>query len=248
MKGIKPAWALGFRASCRIGTTSPFNLEATWMTRTLPVLPAPLLAGERRSRCIRAGSARGRVTTVSLAPETAGRNPRVWYWRPSMRGSCDAWAAGSTLRARAGWTRCGMHDPDELAAKLNGIGASVLVVEVDFVFEEVFEAVPNLEFVGICRAATNHVDIEAATARRRRGRQHPGQERPSRGGARPRTDAGAGEAHPGKPQLRLGRPMAQSPGAVRRVAGTGAGWQDAGASWVSAPSDGGWRRWRPPSA
>ena len=57
-----------------------------------------------------------------------------------------------------------LHDPDELAAKLNGLGASVLVVELDFVFEEVFEAVPSLKFVGICRAATSHVDIEAATA------------------------------------------------------------------------------------
>lgn len=57
-----------------------------------------------------------------------------------------------------------MLDPDELAAKLNGLGASVLVVELDFVFEEVFEAVPDLKFVGICRAATNHVDIEMATA------------------------------------------------------------------------------------
>ena len=57
-----------------------------------------------------------------------------------------------------------MHDPDELAARLNKLGASVLVIELDFVFEEVFEAVPSLKFVGICRAATNHVDIEVATA------------------------------------------------------------------------------------
>ena len=57
-----------------------------------------------------------------------------------------------------------IHDPEELAAKLNERHASILVIEVDFVFEEVFEAAPHLEFVGICRAATNHVDIEAATA------------------------------------------------------------------------------------
>ena len=42
----------------------------------------------------------------------------------------------------------------------------MLVVELDFVFEEVFEAVPSLKFVGICRAATSHVDIEAAFERR----------------------------------------------------------------------------------
>ena len=57
-----------------------------------------------------------------------------------------------------------MQDPDELAARLNRLGASVLVIELDFVFREVFEAVPSLKFVGICRAATSQVDIEAATA------------------------------------------------------------------------------------
>ena len=57
-----------------------------------------------------------------------------------------------------------LHDPNELAVKLNNLGASVLVIELDFVFEEVFEAVPSLKFVGICRATTSHVDIEAATA------------------------------------------------------------------------------------
>ncbi len=63
------------------------------------------------------------------------------------------------------WMESGrLHDPEELAVKLNGLGASVLVVELDFVFEEVFEAVPELKFVGICRATTSHVDIEAATA------------------------------------------------------------------------------------
>ncbi len=57
-----------------------------------------------------------------------------------------------------------IHDPEELVAKLNERRASILVIEVDFVFEEVFEAAPHLEFVGICRAATNHVDMESATA------------------------------------------------------------------------------------
>ena len=57
-----------------------------------------------------------------------------------------------------------LHDPNELAAKLNNLGASILVIELDFVFEEVFEAVSSLKLVGICRATTSHVDIEAATA------------------------------------------------------------------------------------
>ena len=57
-----------------------------------------------------------------------------------------------------------LHDPEELAAKLSGLGASILVMELDFAFEEVFEAARGLAFVGVCRAATNHVDIESATA------------------------------------------------------------------------------------
>ena len=57
-----------------------------------------------------------------------------------------------------------LHDPGDLAAKLNDRRVSILVMEIDFVFGDVFEAAPHLEFVGICRAAVNHVDVEAATA------------------------------------------------------------------------------------
>ena len=66
---------------------------------------------------------------------------------------CESWMESRRL-----------HDPDELAARLNDLRALVLVIELDFVFQEVFEAAPNLKFVGICRASTDHVDIEAATA------------------------------------------------------------------------------------
>ncbi len=56
-----------------------------------------------------------------------------------------------------------LQDPDDLARRLHEQGISILVVESDFVFEEMFEQAPGLKFVGICRAATNHVDLEAAT-------------------------------------------------------------------------------------
>ena len=55
------------------------------------------------------------------------------------------------------------YAPDELAQRLNDEQASVLVIEADFVFEEVFQEAPDLRFVGVCRAAVNHVDVEAAT-------------------------------------------------------------------------------------
>ncbi|MDA0771056.1 MAG: hypothetical protein BZY79_02465 [SAR202 cluster bacterium Casp-Chloro-G4] len=56
-----------------------------------------------------------------------------------------------------------LYDPDELAQRLLKDGSSILVIESDFAFEETFAQVPGLKFVGICRAATNHVDLEAAS-------------------------------------------------------------------------------------
>ena len=56
-----------------------------------------------------------------------------------------------------------LTDPDELAARIRSEGISILVVEADFVFEETFQDCPGLKFVGICRAATNQVDLPAAS-------------------------------------------------------------------------------------
>lgn len=56
-----------------------------------------------------------------------------------------------------------IHDPYELADRLNDLGAAALIVETDFVFAETFEAADCLRFVGVCRAALNHVDVAAAT-------------------------------------------------------------------------------------
>ena len=56
-----------------------------------------------------------------------------------------------------------LQDPDELAARLRDEGISILVVESDFVFEEVVEEASSLRLVGICRAATHQIDVEAAT-------------------------------------------------------------------------------------
>jgi D-3-phosphoglycerate dehydrogenase len=58
-----------------------------------------------------------------------------------------------------------LHSPEELAARLRQEEASVLVVEADFVFDEVFEAVPALRLVGVCRNAFHQVDVDAASER-----------------------------------------------------------------------------------
>ena len=58
-----------------------------------------------------------------------------------------------------------LHSPEELIEALQWTAASILVVEADFVFEEVFEAAPGLRFVGVCRQAFNQVDVETASQR-----------------------------------------------------------------------------------
>ena len=53
-------------------------------------------------------------------------------------------------------------DPDELSIKINTEKASILIIEADFVFDETFSQSPILQFVGICRSATNHIDVTSA--------------------------------------------------------------------------------------
>ena len=56
-----------------------------------------------------------------------------------------------------------LYDPEELAQRLNREKVGILVVEGDFVFEEVFQNVSSLKFVGICRNATSQIDLDCAT-------------------------------------------------------------------------------------
>ncbi len=56
-----------------------------------------------------------------------------------------------------------LYAPDELAERINRDGVRCLVVESDFVFDEVFESAPALRFVGVCRGSVGSVDVEAAT-------------------------------------------------------------------------------------
>lgn len=56
-----------------------------------------------------------------------------------------------------------LWDPEELGARLEAEGFGGLVVEIDFVFEELFSTASSLRFAAICRAALNQVDVDAAT-------------------------------------------------------------------------------------
>ena len=56
-----------------------------------------------------------------------------------------------------------LYDPQELGARLAAEECEGLIVEADFLFEELFEEALGLKFAAICRAELNQVDLEAAT-------------------------------------------------------------------------------------
>ena len=53
--------------------------------------------------------------------------------------------------------------PEELIERIQTQDLQILVIEADFVFDEVFEGTDNLRLIGICRGSVNHVDVDAAT-------------------------------------------------------------------------------------
>ena len=53
--------------------------------------------------------------------------------------------------------------PEELIGRIQNHGLQIVVIEADFIFDEVFESTNNLRFIGVCRATVNNVDIDAFT-------------------------------------------------------------------------------------
>ena len=56
-----------------------------------------------------------------------------------------------------------LYSPEELSQRINEEGICNLIVEADFVFEEVFGESPPLKFLGVCRNSLDHIDVQAAT-------------------------------------------------------------------------------------
>ena len=56
-----------------------------------------------------------------------------------------------------------LADPEELAARIEAEGVSVLVVEADFLPQELFQQAPNLRLVAVTRTDVAHVDLAAAS-------------------------------------------------------------------------------------
>ena len=95
-----------------------------------------------------------------------------------------------------------LRDPEELGARIHDDRCDILVVEVDFLAEEVFEAAPGLGLVGVCRATNSHVDLEATTRHGVLVVNTLLSQRSGRRRARPGTDA-----VPGAPHSREARPL-----------------------------------------
>ena len=87
--------------------------------------------------------------TLILAPFSAHQLARL---RESLQVEHESWL--DTRR---------VYDPEELGRRLDRDGIEILVVEADFIFEEVFQGAGSLRFVGVCRGSTGHVDLDAAT-------------------------------------------------------------------------------------
>ena len=56
-----------------------------------------------------------------------------------------------------------LADPEQLARRIESEGISILVVEADFLPEELFQQAANLRLVAVCRNSLSHVDLETAT-------------------------------------------------------------------------------------
>ncbi|MBM4432744.1 MAG: hypothetical protein FJ025_01930 [Chloroflexi bacterium] len=62
------------------------------------------------------------------------------------------------------WMETGkLLSPEEMVERIEKDDLNIVVIEADFIFEEVFQGTKKLRFVGICRGAINNVDIDAAT-------------------------------------------------------------------------------------
>ena len=57
-----------------------------------------------------------------------------------------------------------LYSPEELYQRINSENIGILVVEADFVFDDVFQESGPLRFLGVCRNTLDHIDVQAATA------------------------------------------------------------------------------------
>ena len=82
---------------------------------------------------------------------------------PFSRGSLQALSLSIPVKYESWMDTRRLYAPEELAERINSEGISVLVVEADFVFDEVFVNSKPLRFLGVCRNSLDHIDVVEAT-------------------------------------------------------------------------------------
>jgi D-3-phosphoglycerate dehydrogenase len=91
---------------------------------------------------------------------------RVLILAPFAEESLARLTAAGITPVHESWLESGeLQDPKLLGERIASEQLDAVVVEADFLFAETFDAAPGLKFAGICRSATNQVDVEAATER-----------------------------------------------------------------------------------
>jgi len=89
------------------------------------------------------------VKALILAPFNPSALQRL---RKGVEIICESWMDTRRLLS-----------PEELVERIQSGDLQIVVVEADFIFDEVFESTDKLRLVGVCRNSVNNVDIEAAT-------------------------------------------------------------------------------------
>ena len=91
---------------------------------------------------------------------------RVLILAPFAGESIDRLASNGVEVIHESWLESGeLQDPEALGIRLESEGFQAVVVEADFLFDETFAAASSLKLAGICRSATNQIDVDAATDR-----------------------------------------------------------------------------------
>jgi phosphoglycerate dehydrogenase-like enzyme len=91
---------------------------------------------------------------------------RVLILAPFAEESLARLKRAGIMPVHENWLESGeLQDPELLGERGDEERFDAVVVEADFLFTETFDAAPRLRFAGICRSATNQVDVDAATKR-----------------------------------------------------------------------------------
>lgn len=84
---------------------------------------------------------------------------------PFTQDALEALSRAVSVRYESWTDTRRLYSQEELSQRINRDDIGILVVEADFVPEEVFQGAGRLKFVGVCRNSVDHVDVEAATER-----------------------------------------------------------------------------------